>query len=452
MQYRQNLFWNRFLIMPLFILTFTFSLKAQEVITLQVALDSTLENNLQLRQAGLQSSLSNQDVLQSRMNLFPRINGGIGGRINGGSFFDEKTGILGNTTNKSVDGNLSATVTLFQGFQRINQIAMNKARLSADKSYADQLSNELQLTVFTTYMEGLTNRDLMEASKQQLKLSEEQFLVEEIQMEAGNKTLADLSQARSQVALDRLNVTSAENAYELSILTLKQLMEMDLQREVSLENPLVTDLSQLSLKYTMEEIVSNALGHFPEIRKVAFDRKVAEQGLKVARGAYYPTLSFSSGLSSGYTTSYRDVAKDIFPFRDQLRNNFSQYLGLSLSIPIFNNFNSRIDVKKAKINLESSRLAERQTKNALNKVVHQAVLDFRSSQKRYSSAQQAFLAMEEAFVVIKERYDVGLANAIELSVAQTNRNKSEFDLISAKYNVLFRNKVIDYYLGKPFYF
>ncbi len=443
---------RRLLFLSLLPLIFSYPLKAQEVITLQAALDSTMKNNLQIRQADFQSAISSQDVFQSRMNLLPTLNGGISGRINGGSFFDEKTGTLGNTTNKSVDGNLNTSVDLFRGFQKVNQIAFNKYLLEADKSNVEQIRYDLQISVFTAYMEALTNRDLLEAAKQQLNLSNKQFLVEEIQVETGNKTFADLSQAKSQVALDELNVTSAQNSYELSILTLKQLMEMNPLKEIVLESPKISDIETITGEYSPEEVFNQAVVLFPEIQKVEFNTHALETNVKIAKGGYYPSLSLFSGLSSGYTSSYRDMSSAIFPFRQQLRNNFSRYIGLSLNIPIFNNFNSRISVKKAKIRLENAKVVEQQAKSSLNKIINQAVLDFRSAKKRYSSSEQAFLAMKETFNIIKERYDVGLANAIELSTAQTNMNRAEFDFITSKYNVIFRNKVIDYYLGKPLHF
>lgn len=442
----------RILFLSLLVSIISFPLLAQEVITLQAALDSTMKNNLQIRQADFQSVITGQDVFQSRMNLLPTINGGASGRINGGSFFDEKTGTLGNTTNKSVDGNVSTSIVLFRGFQKVNEIAFNRYLLEADKSNAEQIRYDLQISVFTTFMEALTNRDLLEAARQQLSLSEKQFLVEEIQVETGNKTLADLSQAKSQVALDELNVTSAQNSYDLSILTLKQLMEMNPIREIILENPALDWVENIVDDYSPEEVFNQAFLFFPDIRRVEFNTLAAETNVKMAKGNYYPSLSLSGGLSSGYSTFSRDMSGDVFPFRQQLRNNFSQYIGLSLNIPIFNSLSSRIGVKKAEISLENAKVIEQQTKNSLNKIINQAVLDFRSAQKRFSSSEQAFIAMKETFTIIKERYDVGLANAIELGIAQTNMNKAEFDFISSKYNVLFRNKVIGYYLGKPLHF
>lgn len=442
----------RFVLFVFFLIFIRFPLSAQEIISLRAAIDSTMKNNLQIRQADFQSALGSQDVLQSRMNFLPSLSTGVSGRLSGGNFFDEKTGTISNTTNKSIDGDVSSSVTLFQGFQRINQIAYNKYLLEADKSEAERVRNDLQLSVFTTYMEALTNRDLLEASEQQLKLSQDQLAVEEVNMEVGNRTLADLSQARSQVATDELNVTSANNAYELSILSLKQLMEMSPSREIVLEVPSIPDVEKITSEYSAQEVYSNAVKLFPEISEAEFNTLAAERNIKISKGAYYPTLSLSGGLGSGYTTSYRDMNSAIFPFREQIRNNFSQYIGFSLNIPIFNNFSSRIGVRKAKISYENTKVAEQQVKNDLNKVVNQAVLDLHSAEQRYQSSEQAFIAMRETFNVYKKRYEVGLANAIELSTSQTNMNKAEFDFITSKYNLIFRSKVIDFYLGKQIEF
>lgn len=436
----------------LFLLFFIhFSVYGQVVVTLEAALDSTMKNNLQIRQADFRSALSDQDVFQSRMNLLPSLNGGLSSRINGGSFFDEKTGTLVNTINKSVDGSLNSSLVIFQGFQKTNQIAFNKYMLEADKSSADQLRYDLQISVFTTYIEALTNRELLEAAKEQVSLSESQFAIEEIQVGLGNKTLAGLSQAKSQIAMDEMNVTAAQNSYELSVLTLKQLMEMNPVEEIVLEYPKMRDMEVMS-DYSPQEVYEYALMHFPEIQKTAFNTRAAEINLKIAKGNYIPTISLSTGIRSGYTSSYRDASGNDFPFRQQLRNNFSRYIGFSMDIPIFNNFSSRIGIKKAKISLDNTKVTELQARNSLNKIIHQAILDFRASKKHYIAAKQSFIATKEAYVVIKERYDVGLATAIELSTSQTQMNRAEFDFISSKYNVIFRNKVIDYYLGNSLYF
>src|SRR5690606_20507511 len=246
---------------------------------------------------------------------------------------------------------------------------------------------------------------------------------------------------------------SAQNAYDISILELKQLMELDPSTEIVLEQPPLPEFENITTAYSAEEVYLEAKSIYPEIKQASYNTLAAEKNIDIVKGGYYPTLSLSGGLGSGYSSADKDYTTGVErPFHQQIDDNFSTFVGLSLSIPIFNNFQTRIAVKKAKISYENALLGERQAENNLSKVIHQAVVDLRAAEKSYYSNEQAFEASKQAFEVIKQRYEVGLANSIELNTSQTNMNKAEFDLIQAKYNLIFRSKVIDFYLGKPITF
>lgn len=430
----------------------SFRANAQQVITLRESIELAKTNNLQVKQAQFQAALSEQDVKQAKMNFYPRVNAGADGNLRWGKSFDQLTGGLTESIT-SLNGSVNASVPIFQGFQRVNQVAANKYLLLADQSNAERIESDLVLAVVTTYLEALTNQDLLTAGKQQLSLSQEQLKVEEINFEVGNRTLADLSQAKSQVATDELNVTSAQNAYEISILDLKQLMELDPTTQIVLEQPALPEFENLTTAYSPEEVFLEAKSIYPEIKQASYNKLAAEKNIDILKGGYYPTLSLSGGVGSGYSSADKDYATgEEKPFHQQIDDNLSTFVGLSLSIPIFNNFQTRIAVKKAKISYENAILGERQAENNLSKVIHQAVVDLRAAEKSYHSNQQAFEASKQAFEVIKQRYEVGLANSIELNTSQTNMNKAEFDLIQAKYNLIFRSKVIDFYLGNPITF
>lgn len=426
---------------------------AQETITLEKALELALENNLQIKQVQFQAALTEQDVKQARMNFFPTLNSGISSDFRWGSYFDQLTGRLNTQSVNSLNGNINSSALIFQGFQRVNQVRANKHLLLADQSTTEKVKNDLQLAVVTTYLEALTNQDLALASLEQLKLSKQQLNSEQINFDVGNRTLADLAQAKSQVAIDESNVTSSQNAFDLSILNLKQLMEMDPSAPIVLEKPILPDPSNIESNYSAQEVFNYAVVNFPEMQIAKYNSEAAKSNIDIVKGAYFPTLSVSAGLGSGYTSSFIDPqTNEVMVFRDQLKANRSEFVGLSLSIPIFNNFRTRIGVQKAKISYQNALLGEQRAESDLNKVINQAVLDLRSADKNYISAGLVFESMKEAFNVIKQRYDVGLANAIELSTSQTNMNKAEFDFITAKYNMIFRSKVIDFYLGKDISF
>jgi len=140
------------------------------------------------------------------------------------------------------------------------------------------------------------------------------------------------------------------------------------------------------------------------------------------------------------------------PFRDQINENINQSFGFGLSIPLFNGYSARSSVRRAKINYQNAEINEQIEKNNLNKTVNQAVSDLRAAEKRYNSTTYAFQSSKDAFNVIEQRYNVGLVNSLDYNQAQTNLNKAQFDQIQAKYDLIFRSKVIDYYLGNPISF
>ena len=433
---------------------------AQKLVPIRVAVYHALDNNLQVKQARFQAALSEEDLKQAKSQFYPTLNAQLSGNMRFGRYFDQTTGQLVPSVN-TANGGISTDVPIFQGFQRVNQILANKNQLAADQSNVEKVKNDLVLSVVTTYLEALTNQDLLTAAEMQLKLSQQQLEVAEANYEVGNNTLADLSQAKSQVATDELNVTSAQNAFELSMLNLKQLMEMDPAEDIALEKPQIDSVEGITVPYVASEIYNQALKSQPDIQAAAFSTEVAKNNIAIAKGAYYPTL----GFGAGYGTSVSSVASRLIgmdengegiyervPFGDQLRDNESPYIGLNLNIPIFNRFQTKINVNRAKISYQNALTNEQLAKNNLNKIINQAVLDLRSAEKRYYSTETAFSSAKDAFEVIQQRYDVGLANSVELFTAQTTMNRAEFDHIQAKYDLLFRSKVIDFYLGNEINF
>ncbi len=426
---------------------------AQQVITVENAVKQALENNLQIKQIELQEALAEQDLLQSKMNFYPSLNASANGSLNWGLSFDQTAGRLVTQNVNSAGARLSSNVDLFQGFQKVNQVKANKYLLMANQSNVERSKNDLMLSVITTYLEALTNLDMYQASLQQMELSKEQLRVMNINVEAGNNTMADLSQAQTQLANDELNMTSAFNAYELSLLNLKQQMEMDPAMQIELVRPSVEAVQLSTNRMLADQIFADALGRFPEIKVAEYQTLAAERNVKIAQGALYPTLSLSAGIGTNYSSQARDFnTQQFLPFGDQLKRNRSESVGLSLSIPIFNQYRARIGINRAKINYKNAVTNEQLAKNNLNKVINQAVLDLRSAEKRLMSTEVALRSAKQTYEVIKLRFDEGMANAIELSTSQTAMNRAEFDHIQARYNLVFRSKVIDFYLGNPIRF
>ena len=453
---------------------------AQELITIRQAIEKTLNNNLQVKQSKLSESLSDEDLKQSRAALLPTLNGNGSYNVNFGRSVDPSTNQFNSEKFSSFNGGLSTGVDLFQGFQKLNQIRQNKLLLDAGKTNTEKVKNDLILQVITSYMQILYNKDFLVAAQQQLAVAQQQLKQQQELLDVGNKTLADLAESKSQVATAELDVTTAENALTISYITLAQLMDIPSSTKYAVQAPDISSFSNASGVHNPEEVYASALGLFPDIKLAALRTEASKKAVDIAKGNYYPSLSLGAGLNTNYssgrttfvgvtpagfdTVGFTRTGNDPvlsqrfntltkgYRFKDQIKDNFGQYVGFSLQIPIFNGFRARTAVRKAKISYMQSQTDEQLAKNNLNKVIYQAVADLKAAQSTFESTTKTFVARKESFSVIEQRYNVGLVNSLDYSTSQTNRNRAEIDMIRAKYDLLFRSKLIDYYLGRQIEF
>jgi len=425
---------------------------AQEVITIEQAVDNTLKNNLNIKQAAFSAALSEEDLRQSKNALLPTLNGTINQSMQWGRS-QQLSGLFENTQNYNLSPTVNANVAVFGGGTKINQIRQNKFLLDAGKTNIDKVKNDLILQVVTAYLQVLNNQDQVRATQQQLEVANSTLKREQALLDVGNKTLADISQAKSQSATAELNLTDAQNQLAISYLTLGQLMEIQPPMTFKVQPPLVNEIENLKTTYVPNDIYKQAMESFPDIRLAINYSKAAEKGVDVARGSFFPQITFGGGLGSAYYYQFNaSQFRQNGGFGSQLSDNFGKFLSMGISIPILNGFQTRSNVRRAKITLLQRRNDETLAKNNLIKVINQAVADLNAAKSRFTSTQNAFEAQKDAFYVIEQRYNVGLVNSLDFSTAQTNRNKAEIDFILAKYDLIFRAKVIDYYLGKQITF
>jgi outer membrane protein len=209
---------------------------------------------------------------------------------------------------------------------------------------------------------------------------------------------------------------------------------------------------QSALALTPEAIFADALKTLPEFRAAEFNMMKAEKGLAYARGARYPRLSLFGSLNSGYSSASQRITGEKVPFSDQIDENFNKSLGLSMSIPIFNGWSAHSNVKSAKLNVESVRFNEQLTRNQVYKSIVQAHSDANAALKKYQASEKAKLAASESYIYAEKRYNLGLLSSIEFTNVRNLRSRAESDFLQAKYDLIFRLKIIDFYLGKPLAF
>jgi len=441
--------YNRFIIFALLLAgSITNPVLAQERITLKRATELVLENNLQIKQAKFSEAISEVNLNQSKLAIYPTLNANSGLNFNYGRSIDLNSNQFINRAITSNNATVISNTNLFQGFRRMNEISQNKVQLEADKSNTQKVKNDLVLAVVTNYLSVLNAQDLLTASRQQLDIANQQLDIEQKFFDVGNRTLADLAQSKSQRATAELNVTNAKNQVDLAFLDLAQLLERDPSIPFEIEKPQIDNIINVNAAYSAVDVFKTASLNFPDIKLAELRKQVFEKEIDIAKAGYFPSLNLQSGLNTRYSNgTFFDTS-----FGEQVRDNFNQFLGFGLTIPIFNGLATRSNVRRANVNFQNALVSEQLAKNNLNKVINQAVYDLRAAEKRYYSAQTAYESSKEAFNVIEQRYAVGLVNSLDFNQAQTNLNRAQFDQIQARYDFIFRSKVIDFYLGNPITF
>jgi len=458
------------------LLAFSFTTaNAQQVISLQKAIDLALANNLTIKQSQITTAIATEDYKQSKFNQLPSLSVNPQGSYNFGRSPNLTTYSYTSQSFLYINGQASASLTLFQGGQLRNQILQNKIALDVDKTNTEKVKNDLLLNVVTEYLVILADQDLATASKQQIDLAKITLDRAQKNFDQGNATRADLAQAKSQLSTAELNLTTAQNQVDLAILILKQYMEMDPNTEITVEKPDISKLSDVKTIYDAGEVIKTAINVNPDIKLAELQQQGYAQAIKVAKASYYPTVSLFGGLGSNYSSISQNIIGSTiiqqqigtvqgtntpvigqfqsplyaskYPFGSQFSNNLNESFGISMQIPIFNRFSARTSVRKAKLNYEYAQVTTQLAKNTLSKTIIQAVLDLQAAVKSYQSALQTYESNKEALNVTKQRYDAGFVNTLDYNTAVTNYNKSQNDMINSQYNMIFRSKVIDYYLG-----
>lgn len=427
---------------------------AQQEISLQQAVDSTLKNNLTIKQAKLSEALGDEDYQQSKYNMLPSLSA----NPQGGYYFG-KSQVAGafaySTSALNIQAQAALSLTLFQGGQLRNQIIQNKLALDADKTSTEKIKNDLLLNVVTQYLTILTDQDLVKAAKEQLDLAKITLDRAQKNFDAGNATRADLAQADAQVQSAQLTLTNDQNQVDIGVLTLKQYMEMSPSTEITIAKPDISKLTNVQTVFDAAQVIKTAFAINPDIKLAELQEATYKQAIKVAKGSYYPIVSLYGGLGTSYSNQAYNydpqtgTRTTLIPFNTQLSNNFNQFVGLTLQIPIFTKFANRTAVTKARLNYEYAQITTALAKNTLSKTITQAVLDLESAEKSYQSALKTYESNKEALNVTKQRYDAGLVNTLDYNTALTNYNTAQNNMIEGEYQVVFRSKVIDYYLGNP---
>jgi outer membrane protein len=448
--------------------------------SLQRTIKYAVDNNIDIKQSVLNERLARLQLLQSQLSQLPNgsVNADIG-RSYGRSIDPTSNQFINQGyTFSSLGG--SVDVLLFGWFQKRNTISQNKFLAKAAIADVDQLKDDVSLNVATAFLRILMAKEQIKVQENQLKYSLKQREQTEYFVKAGRSPELDLAQMQAQVATDSSTYFSAVASYQQSVLDMKAIMNFEISAPYTAVAPDVNNIPLTELgTLDPEQVYLQAQDHFGSIRSSQLRIDAAQKSLDVYRGALYPQLSLSGQFGTNYSSTLKEVTGAQFaqfspngqivdingtafnvqepiynfttkttPFGNQFSNNFRQTVALSLTVPLFNGWTSRTNVGRAKVDVQSKELTMQSTRLKLKQDVYKAYYDAKVAVQKYYAAARADEASGRAYTYAQKRYELGLMNALELLTTQNNSLKATSDALSAKYDLLFKLKVIDYYLGK----
>lgn len=381
------------------------------------------------------SRLPNLDATASQNFSFGR------GLTSNNTYEDTNTG--------STSFNLGTSVPLFTGFQIPNTIKLNKLNLAAATADMEKAKNDIRTQVAQAYVEILYDMEISDVARRQVAIDSMQVVRLRAMVNNGKASGAELSQQMATEAQGRLTATQADNNYKLALLTLSQLLELDSPEGFSVVRPDVSGLTAGNILESPDAVFSEAIGIRPEIEAEKLRLEGSDRSIDIAKAALYPQLSFSAGLGTNY---YKTSGYDTDGFMKQIKNNFSQYVGLSLSVPIFNRFSTRNSIRSARLNRETQVLQLENTKKTLYKEIQQVYYNAVAAKSKYESSVSAKRSSEDAFKLTQAKYENGKANITEFNESKNSYLKSESDLAQARYEYLYQTHLLDFYKGKTLSF
>lgn len=455
---------------------------------LQQCIEIALENNLQLKRSLLNYEIQKVGHIQSKLQQTPSLNLFSNYGNNWGRSVDPTTNTFLSTTSNFSGIGASSNITLFSGFSIRNTIKQSKSLLEKSVFDLENTKNNVMLSVVSQYLSIMLVMDRLENARYQYQSTREQLSRTIKLVEAGSIAVTNKLNLEAQLAGDELAVIQQENAYRLSMLQLKQILLIENNVDISIERPVVELNPSTVVDANPSEIYDVALSVLPEIKSAEKNAESSLYNLKISKGGRYPIISASSSFNSNYS-SYANRQRDFydgfsmqpttigylttnpletvssmslvpnvigsdkdFTVLEQWKDYLSKSLSFSISIPIFNRYSTSGNIKRAKLNKELSDINLIEAKNQIRQTIETSYNDALAASKSYSATLKQVRALEESFRIIQSQYDLGSINFTEYQISNNNLVRAKNDMLSSKYDYIFKLKVLDFYQGKELTF
>ena len=454
--------------------------------TLERAVAYARENNLQVRRLNNATEVASLTLRQSRSNRMPSLNGGTSVNYLLGRSIDPTTNTFEAQNIFSQGYQLQGAVTIYDGGFLRNSIRQAEVDLEAAQTDAEVTGNDVGLLVANSYLTILLTQEQLANARVQLSLIDSQLVNTDAQIRAGSLPAAQRYDLVAQKASNQRTVVELENQVDLALLDLQLLLELDPSDNFAIQNPVndAYDEELLFADYDLQTVLSSARQTQPSIRAAELRRTSAEIARDIARSGLRPSLSLFANLSSNYSSLAKDFANPdnsqaelvqgpaipvviggqettisnfsqtgiVFPnlpYFAQLDQNFSQSIGMSLQVPIYNQSRNRIAIQRAEVQQLGTEIEVAQAENQLRSDIERALGDLRAARQTYRAAQVSLDAAQRAYDVADRRYTAGAANSLDLTTAANRLEQARTEMTRTKYQLIFNREVIQFYLGEP---
>lgn len=423
---------------------------AQKQWTLPECINYAIEHNISLKQRENTRRQNEVSLNTAKNSRLPDLNAGVSESLGfGRSLGMDNTYSKNNTSNTSFQ--ISTSVPILTGNRIENTIKLNQLNLEASIADLEKARNDIRTQIAQQYIQIVYDTEILAVAKRQIGIDSLQLYRLQEMERNGKATLTEVLQQQSTMEQSRLTATQAENTYRLDLLALTQLLELPSPEGFSIVIPTLPSNSGSLINVNPEIIYQEAIAVKPEVQAEELRLKASDANILIAKSAKYPTLSFNAGLGTNYYKTLNGNYKQD-SFSSQIKNNFSQSLGLQLNVPIFNRYATRNSIKSASIDKENQQLALDNVKKSLYKEIQQVYYNTIAAEAKYKSSLQAKATSDDAFNLTQSKYENGKATITEFNESKNNLMKAESDLVQARYQLIYQKALIDFYRGKEFRF
>ncbi|MFC2096696.1 TolC family protein [Bacteroidota bacterium] len=433
------------------LLFFTFfSGISQNTWSLEECILYALDNNIRIKQQGLNIEISKNNLTQAKASILPNLNLSTSQNFRYGRSVDPLTYEFTNNNSKGSSFSVNSGMYLFNGLQTINNIAKNKLYLKKSIEDLERAKNDLSLNIAMAYLQVLFNTELYTIAKNQLDITSQQVEQTKILVDAGSITLGNLLEIQAQYSTEELQLVNAENQIDLSYLNLKQMLDLGAVEDFRISIPEFIDIDTEDISFSVNIIFKEALSKLPQIKSAEFSLLAIKKNLSIAKGQLLPSLSVGTGWYTGYSDNIKAFGTaNTMSFSDQIDFAQNRVIGFNLTIPVFNRLSTKTNISNARLSVLNSEYNLQLEKNQLFKEIQQAYSDAKAALKQYIASQKTVESLEENFKYTQNKYNVGMVNTVDYNLAKNNLTKARSDLLQAKYNYIFNQKILDFYRGNP---